>query len=161
RLADLRLALQAGPVNLETLPPEIVDKWIAADGRHKVSVYPAGDGRSNEVLRAFVTAVRGVAPAATGAPISIQEAGDTVVHAFFTAGLLAFAAIALLLRLTLGGWLGVAMVLAPLGLAALLTVITCVVFGLPINFANIITLPLLLGIGVAFDIYFVANWQKG
>lgn len=161
RIDDLRLALQAEAVNLDSLPPEIVDKWVAADGRHKVSVYPAGDGRSNDVLRQFVAAVRGVAPAATGTPVSIQEAGDTVVGAFATAGILALAAIALLLRLAVGGWLGVALVLAPLGLAALLTVITCVAIGLPINFANIITLPLLLGIGVAFDIYFVANWQKG
>ena len=161
RLADLQLALQAEPVSLDSLPPEIVRDWIAVDGRHKVSVYPEGDGRSNEVLRTFVAAVRGVAPNATGTPVSIQEAGDTVVDAFITAGALAFAAIALLLRLALGSWLGVGLVLAPLALAALLTVITCVVVGLPINFANIITLPLLLGIGVAFDIYFVANWQKG
>lgn len=161
RLADLRLALQAERVELTSLPPEIVRDWIAADGRHKVAAYPAGDGRSNDVLRTFVAAVRAVAPAATGTPVSIQGAGDTVVAAFMTAGGLAFVVISLLLRAALGSWLGVALVLAPLGLAALLTVITCIAFGLPINFANIITLPLLLGIGVAFDIYFVANWQKG
>ena len=32
---------------------------------------------------------------------------------------------------------------------------------LPLNYANIITLPLLLGIGVAFDIYFVMRWRAG
>ncbi len=161
RLADLSLALQAERVELASLPAEIARDWIAADGRHRVAAYPAGDGRSNAVLRAFVATVRSAAPTATGTPASIQGAGDTVVAAFTTAGTLAFLAIALLLRLTLGSWLGVALVLAPLGLAALLTVVTCVAIGLPINFANIITLPLLLGIGVAFDIYFVANWQKG
>jgi predicted exporter len=36
-----------------------------------------------------------------------------------------------------------------------------VLVGLPLNFANIIALPLLLGIGVAFDIYFVMNWRAG
>ncbi len=161
RLTDLQLALQAERVESASLPPEIVRDWIAADGRYKVAAYPAGDGRSNDVLRAFVGAVRSVAPIATGVPVSIQGAGDTVVNAFVTAGTVAFAVISLLLRAALGSWLGVALVLAPLGLAALLTVITCIVVGLPINFANIITLPLLLGIGVAFDIYFVANWQKG
>ena len=53
------------------------------------------------------------------------------------------------------------LVLAPLTLAALLTIATTVVIGLPINFANIIALPLLFGIGVAFDIYFVTNWRAG
>jgi len=46
-------------------------------------------------------------------------------------------------------------------LAALLTLGTSVLIGLPLNFANVIALPLLLGIGVAFDIYFVANWRAG
>ncbi|MGH7094737.1 MAG: MMPL family transporter, partial [Stellaceae bacterium] len=55
----------------------------------------------------------------------------------------------------------VAMVFAPVLLAALLTVSTSVLLGLPINYANIIALPLLLGIGVAFDIYFVMNWRRG
>jgi hypothetical protein len=53
------------------------------------------------------------------------------------------------------------MTLAPLILAGLLTVGTCVALGLELNFANIIALPLLLGIGVAFNIYFVVAWRAG
>ena len=161
RLQDLRLAMQAQPVTLSTLPADIKRDWIAPDGRQKVTAYPEGDGRSNEVLREFVEAVRTVAPSPVGTPVSIQKAGDTVVDAFMMAGTIAFVLISVLLRLALGRWLDVALVLAPLGLAALLTVITSVIGGLPINFANIITLPLLLGIGVAFDIYFVVNWRGG
>jgi len=52
-------------------------------------------------------------------------------------------------------------VLAPLLLAGLLTLATSAVAGMPLNFANIVTLPLLLGIGVAFDIYFVLRWRSG
>jgi predicted RND superfamily exporter protein len=55
----------------------------------------------------------------------------------------------------------VVLVLLPLLLAGLMTVIVCVYAPLPLNFANIIALPLLLGIGVAFDIYFVMNWRRG
>jgi hypothetical protein len=55
----------------------------------------------------------------------------------------------------------VALVFAPLLLAALLTLTGTVVLGMPLNYANIIALPLLLGIGVAFDIYFVMNWRRG
>jgi predicted RND superfamily exporter protein len=36
-----------------------------------------------------------------------------------------------------------------------------VVFGMPLNFANIIALPLMLGVGVAFKIYFVMAWRHG
>jgi predicted RND superfamily exporter protein len=55
----------------------------------------------------------------------------------------------------------VAAVLVPLLLAGLFTLATSVVIGMPLNFANIVTLPLLLGIGVAFDIYFVLRWRDG
>jgi uncharacterized protein len=52
-------------------------------------------------------------------------------------------------------------VLAPLLLSSLLTVLVAVVLPLPLNFANIIALPLLLGVGVSFNIYFVMNWRTG
>ena len=55
----------------------------------------------------------------------------------------------------------VALVIAPLLLAAVLTLAVTVVLGKPLNYANIIALPLLFGIGVAFDIYFVMNWRAG
>jgi hypothetical protein len=55
----------------------------------------------------------------------------------------------------------VALVIAPLLLAALMTLALTVVTGQKLNYANIIALPLLLGIGVAFDIYFVMNWRAG
>ena len=53
------------------------------------------------------------------------------------------------------------MVLAPLLLSALLTVLVAVLAPVPLNFANIIALPLLLGVGVSFNIYFVMNWRAG
>ena len=53
------------------------------------------------------------------------------------------------------------LVLAPLLLSALLTLLVAVLLPLPLNFANIIALPLLLGVGVSFNIYFVMNWRDG
>ena len=55
----------------------------------------------------------------------------------------------------------VALVMAPLLLSALLTALVAVLLPLPLNFANIIALPLLLGVGVSFNIYFVMNWRAG
>lgn len=161
RIEDLRLALTAAPVSFASLPPEIKSDWVTADGRVRVEVFPKGDTRHNKVLRRFVAAVRQIAPQATGTPVTIQESAATVIQAFLTAGVIALVAIALLLFLTLRRGRDVALVLAPLALAALLTLATGVVMGLPLNFANIIALPLLLGIGVAFDIYFVMRWRAG
>jgi predicted RND superfamily exporter protein len=53
------------------------------------------------------------------------------------------------------------MTLLPLLLSGLATLSISVAIGLPLNFANIIALPLLFGIGVAFNIYFVMAWRRG
>jgi hopanoid biosynthesis associated RND transporter like protein HpnN len=161
RLDDLGLALQAAPVSVATMPPEIKVDWIAPDGRWRLQVFPKGDSRNNDVLRGFCESVMRIAPDATGMPVTIQESAHMVTRAFATAGLTAVAAIAALLFAVLRRPRDVAVVLAPLLLAGLLTLATGVVIGLPLNFANIITLPLLLGIGVAFDIYFVMRWRAG
>jgi uncharacterized protein len=161
QLDALREALQAQKVTPESLPDELRRDWVAPDGRARVEVHPKGDGRNNDTMRRFVAAVRTVAPAAGGAPVAIQESADTIVSAFRTAGGSALAAIAVILALVLKRIRDVLLVLAPLVLAGLFTLASCVVLGLPLDFANVIALPLLLGIGVAFDIYFVMNWRRG
>jgi uncharacterized protein len=161
RLDELRTALTAQKVTLQTVPAEVKRDWVAPDGRARVEVFPKGDVSDNAALERFVAAVRSVAPNATGTPVTIQESADTVTRAFMTAGLIALVAIAILLMVVLRRVTDVAMVLAPLILAGLMTLATGVVLGLPLNYANIIALPLLLGIGVSFDIYFVMRWRAG
>ena len=161
RLSELRLALSAVPVTYASLPATLKRDWVTPAGQARIEVYPKGDARHNSVLRAFATAVRSVAPEATGSPISIQESAHTVMHAFVTAAIVAVVAIALLLAVVLRRLVDVILVLVPLLLAGLLTLATGVLAGLPLNFANIIALPLLLGVGVAFDIYFVMRWRDG
>jgi len=160
-LDSLRLVLSAGPVTRADIPADIASDWVTPDGRALLKVFPKGDGSKNEILGKFVAAVQSEAPEAGGPPVVILESGRVVVGAFRAAGAIAFVAISLLLLAALRRALDVALVIAPLALAALLTLGTSVLIGLPLNFANVITLPLLFGIGVAFDIYFVANWRAG
>jgi uncharacterized protein len=161
RLDELRAALTAHKITLQTVPAEVKRDWVTSGGRARVEVFPKGDVTDNAALERFVEAVRAVAPDATGTPVTIQESADTVTRAFMTAGLIALVSIAILLTLVLRRVSDVAMVLAPLILAGLMTLATGVLLGLPLNYANIIALPLLLGIGVSFDIYFVMRWRAG
>jgi uncharacterized protein len=161
RLEELRLSLQAQPVTLDSLPEQLKRDWVAADGRARVKVFPKGDAGDNEVLRRFAAAVKRLAPEATGSPVTIQESAFTVTQAFTLAGIIALVAISLLLAAVLRRLRDVVLVLAPLLLAGLLTLATSVLAGLPLNFANIIALPLLLSVGVSFDVYFVMRWRAG
>jgi uncharacterized protein len=161
RLDDLKQVFAAEPVSLATLPEEIKSDWITPDGRARVEIFPKGGAPDNAALQRFVAVILTVAPDATGSPITIQDSADTVTHAFAVAGVIASVAITLLLALVLRRWRDVLCVLAPLALAGLLTLGAGVLIGMELNFANIITLPLLLGIGVSFDIYFVMRWRNG
>ncbi len=160
-LDQLRLAIQAEPVTLETLPEELRREWVTADGRARLQVFPSGDAQDNQVLRRFRNAVAQVTPAISGLPVATQAAGGTVAGAFVQAGIIAFILVALLLFAVLRDVREVAFTLAPVILSIFLTLGSCVVIGQPINFANIIAFPLLFGVGVAFHIYFVMAWRAG
>ena len=160
-LERIRNLLHPRLVSIATLPPQMVREWQTADGRARVSVVPKGDSNDDAVLRRFVAAGIKIAPDAAGTAIYLQSYGHAVVDAFIEAGVLSFIAICGLLMLALRRIRDVAITMAPIVLTGLLTMATCVVIGQPLNFANIIALPLLFGIGVAFHIYFVMSWRAG
>jgi len=160
-LDKVRTSLKAEPVSRANLPQEIVRDWQTKDGRERVQIAPKGDANDNETLRAFARAVLAVAPEATGGPVLIQESANTVVKAFAEAGTLAFFSIMLILLVVLRRFSDMVYTLVPLVLAGVVTLELCALFDLQLNFANIIALPLLLGVGVAFKIYYVLAWRAG
>ena len=112
-------------------------------------------------LTQFVQSVHSIAPSASGDPVVIYETGRLVTRAFASAAIFATIAITILLAFVMRRFGDVLRVLTPMALAAVLTLGTCAAIGFPLNFANIIALPLLLGVGVAYPIYFVTAWRAG
>jgi uncharacterized protein len=160
-LDQLRAELRPQRITIDSIPPDLKRAWLAPDGRARVQVLPKADPDDTTALREFVTAVLAVEPAATGPAVLMFEAGNTVVRAFVEAGIFALTAIALLLWITLRRISDVLLTLIPLLVAGVVTLELCVVLDIPLNFANIIALPLLLGVGVAFKIYYIMAWRSG
>jgi hopanoid biosynthesis associated RND transporter like protein HpnN len=161
QLARLRLGLGAEPVSLSSIPTDFARDWMLPDGRARLQVNPKPEAQSPQGLKLFVQQVSSVAPEAGGSAVTITATAGTIVGAFREAAIFAVIAIALILFGLLRRVLDVALVMAPLLLSALLTLLIAVLLPLPLNFANIIALPLLLGVGVSFNIYFVMNWRAG
>ncbi len=161
QIARLRAALSAEPVTLADLPAALKRDWVLPDGRALVEALAKTGEQSSQGLGRFVAAVRTLAPNAGGPAVNIVGSADIIVGAFRTAAISALIAIAVILALALRRPRDVALVMAPLLLSGLLTAILIVQLPLPINFANIIALPLLLGVGVSFNVYFVMNWRTG
>ncbi len=106
-------------------------------------------------------AVLAVEPDASGPAVELFEAGNTVVQAFIEAAVFALGVIAILLLIALRRSGDVLLTLAPLVIAGVVTLELCAVLDISLNFANVMALPLLLGIGVAFKIYYVLAWRAG
>jgi hypothetical protein len=126
-----------------------------------LQIAPSGNANDNATLRTFAHDVQRIEPNATEGPISILEARRTIITAFLQAAAWALLSIAVLLWITLRRLGDVLLTLIPLLVAGVVTLEICVAIDLPLNFANIIALPLLLGVGVAFKIYYIMAWREG
>jgi len=155
QLRVLDAALSAGHVTLEKLPDAILRRMMTADGRVRIQIFPRDDLNDHAALAAFVDGVKALAPEVAGSASEILESGRSVVRALTQAMLSAFIAITLFLLILWRRIDDTALVLIPLLLASALTVAAAILAGIPFNFADVIVLPLLLGIGVDSGIHLV------
>ena len=160
-LDDVGQSLMAERVTRASLPPDLVHDWIAPDGRVRIEIWPKGDANDNATVARFARSVLAVQPDATGEAIGSTEWGGTIVEAFAEAAALALLSIAILLWIVLRRLTDVLVTLIPLLVAGIVTLEICALTKFQLNYANIIALPVLLGIGVAFKIYYVTAWRRG
>lgn len=147
-------------VTLEDIPQELRREWLAPDGQARVRILPARDITNTEDLEAFARRVQAVAPNATGIPVIVTEAAGVVRRAFLEAIAITAVTIAVILALLRRRLSDVALIMTPLALAAVWTIAGSVLLNLPFNFANVIVIPLLLGLGVASSIHVVVRARE-
>ncbi len=148
QLSALNAALRAEAIDVDALPDSLRALWVSVDGRRRLEVVPRNDVSDDAELGSFVRSVRAAVPAATGMPVVQIEAGRAVIDAFRFAFLSAFGLIFVILLALLRSLRDALAVVFQLLLVAALTGAAAVLFGIEFNFANIIALPLLLGMGV-------------
>ena len=160
-VAGLREKLSVSePVTIEDIPDDLRRDWISADGQYRLRVLPAGELRDAAAMRVFTERVQSVAPNAAGAPASITGAGRAILLSFAEAIAYTVIAIAVVVTILRRRLSDVLLVLAPLAVAALWTVAGSAVLDLPFNFANVIVIPLLIGLGVASSIHIVGRARE-
>ncbi len=156
----LNLLASAPPVTAKNIDPNLRDRFIAPDGRQRLEVVPSGDMRKSAQLDRFVDAVTKLAPTTVGPPVQIVGSARAVADAMTRAVIFALALVVIVVTPVLRRPLDIALVLAPLLLAALLLCGYTVLFDAPFNFANVIVLPLLLGLGVDSSIHYVMRARE-
>jgi uncharacterized protein len=142
---------------IEDIPTDMREEWLASDGRVRIRVLPEGDIGTPQQMKQFTERVQTVAPDASGAPASVTGAGQAILAAFGEAILYTVLSIGIVVAVLRRRVADVLLVLVPLAVAALWTMAASAGFNLPFNFANIIVIPLLIGLGVASSVHIVVR----
>ena len=159
-LLKLRGLLNAQPFSLEQVPQRFRERLISPDGQHLVSVNPATLLNDRGATDAFITEVSANAPNAAGRSVVEWGIGAVVIESFQQAAATAFGAIFVLLILYFRGWKFPLLVLAPIAMTIVLTLAVCSVLGISLNMANILMVPLILGLGVDTGIHIVHRHRQ-
>ncbi len=155
QLIRLKNSMEAEEITKERIPTKLFSRYVSSEGKAKVEIIPRRDLRVQSNLLVFVAEVRSIAPQATGTPVIILEAGKTVVNAFIKAVVISLILIIVLVVSVTRSFREIILILTPLVLASMLTIATSVILNQPFNFANVIVLPLLFGLGIASSIHLV------
>jgi hopanoid biosynthesis associated RND transporter like protein HpnN len=160
QIERLTANLAVEPISQEDLPASLVERMLSSDGHARIQVYPTGDLWDHDVMVRFVESIRPLWSEITGLPVNLVESARATWQSLRIALLAATGAIMLLLILLWRSVQDTAIVLGPLLLAVLMTQVSTVVFPLSFNYANVIVLPLLLGIGVDSGIHLVERSKQ-
>ncbi len=160
RLNSLESSLAAEKIDETNIPSELSNRWIGQNEKYLLEIFPVENLQDNEALERFVKQLQSNFPHVIGSPVISVEGGKAVVSAFKQAFIMALCAISFLLYILMDKRRDILLITIPILMAAILTATASLVFSIPLNFANIIALPLLLGIGVDSGIHILHRYRN-
>jgi hopanoid biosynthesis associated RND transporter like protein HpnN len=160
RLYALRSAANPEPPQLSDLPESLVARFVSPSGKHLMKIYSKGDIWDMSAMEQFVREVRGVDRNVTGNPIQIYEASLQMKRSYEQATWFALCTILPVMFLNLGNLRDTILAVLPLGLCMLQMFGIMGFLNIPFNPANMISLPLMLGMGVDNGINIVYDFRR-
>jgi hopanoid biosynthesis associated RND transporter like protein HpnN len=155
RLHALSAVADPEPPKLDDLPPSLVDRFVGQNGRHLLKIYGRGDIWNFESLKRFVHEVRSVDPRATGNPLQAYEASLEMKRSYEQAALYSLVVILAVLWLDFRSITNSLLAALPLALGMAQTLGLMGLVGIDLNPANLIGIPLILGIAVDYGVHIV------
>ncbi|HEY5915739.1 MAG TPA: MMPL family transporter [Verrucomicrobiae bacterium] len=148
------------PLRVQDLPQALHDRFIGVTGKHLLMVYPKKDVWQRENQKEFIDQVQALYPNVTGTPVQLYYYTDLLKRSYEEAARYSLIAIVILILFHFRSPLCVALALVPVGVGFLWLSGLMAVFGVPLNPANIMTLPLVIGIGVTNGIHILNRYAE-
>ncbi|HXG46270.1 MAG TPA: MMPL family transporter [Methylomirabilota bacterium] len=158
--AAIRSQDASGPLTVEDLPAVLKRRFVSVQGAHALQVYPKKDVWERKEQEEFVAELRTVAPDVTGTPVQLLEYTTLLKQSYEEAALYSIAAIAVLILIHFRRLACVPLALLPVGLGWLWMVGTMGLTGVSFNPANIMTLPLIVGVGVTNGVHILNRFAE-
>jgi hopanoid biosynthesis associated RND transporter like protein HpnN len=155
QIRDLQKLMKPDIVQIDDLPPTLVRQMLAPDGRARVQALPKEDISDGRALERFVAAVRHVVPDAAGLAVYVVEWCRVAWRAMLWALIGGVVCMALFLVFLWRSAWDTVLAFFPLVLAAVLTCASLVLLGHSFNFANVIVLPMLIGMSIDSGVHLV------
>jgi hypothetical protein len=161
KLAMLKESLEAAPVGQSDVPAQLKQRFVGKSGKLLLQVAPRQEIFERQPLEEFVSQVKGVVPNATGEPIMVYESLTVLRDSYLRAFGYAFIGIAIILLINFKSIRFALIGTLPLAAGLLLMVGGMWLAGISFNSANIIVLPLILGVGIDSAIYIINRYRQG
>ncbi len=161
KLGMMKESLEAAAVTAADVPEELKKRFVGTSGKLLLQVAPKGEIFEHEPLRDFVRQVKSVVPNATGEPVMVYESLTVLRDSYLKAFVYAFIGIALILLINFKSLRFALIGSLPLAAGLLLMIGGMWLGGISFNSANIIVLPLILGVGIDSAIYIINRYRQG
>ncbi|MCM0082520.1 MMPL family transporter [Geomonas sp. Red32] len=160
KIALLKQSLNAHPIADKDIPADLRARFVGKTGKLMLQVAPKNEIFDLKPLKAFLDDVRRIEPHATGEPVMVYESMTIMRDAYRMAFIYAFVAIVGILLIAFRSIKFALIGLVPLVVGILFMVAGMWIFGISFNSANIIVMPLVLGIAVDSGIYIINRFRR-
>jgi hypothetical protein len=160
KIALLKESLNAQPVSEKDVPSQLRARFVGKSGKFLLQVVPKGEIFNLKPLKAFLDQVRSVDPHATGEPVMVYESMTIMRNAYRLAFIYAFIAIVFILLFAFRSVKFALIGLVPLLVGILFMISGMWLCGISFNSANVIVMPLVLGIAVDSGIYIINRFRR-
>ena len=148
------------PLRIQDLPQQLRDRFVGLTGKYLLMVYPKKDLWQRENQKEFIDQLNAVDPNVTGTPIQLYYYTYLLKKSYEEAARYSLIAIVILVLIHFRSPLSLALTLVPVGVGFLWLGGLMGYFGVPLNPANIMTLPLVIGIGVTNGIHILNRYAE-
>lgn len=160
KINSLQRSVNSGPVILDELPENFKRRFLGNDGRFLLAIYPKIDIWKKKEMESFLKELRSIDPNITGNGVHLYQSGQKMKDGYIQGGQIALISIFIYLLLSLRRFWTAILVLIPTLAGSIWTVGIMSIVGIQFNLANLVILPLILGIGVVDGVHLVHRFRE-